>query len=423
MEVAKVSVIIPVYNAEKYIKECLDSIIKQTFQDIQVVIVDDGSVDKSSEIIENYLKKDRRIEFYKKKNGGQSSARNLGLKYSLGKYILFVDSDDFLDLHAIEKLFYQAEANGADIVYFDAEVIFEDINDYDKKKVEYYYRKIKYPTNSGKQMLCEMIHDDCFTDSACLMLLKKDFLHKNGLSFIEGMYYEDCLFSTTAMLKAEKVYHLNEKLYFYNIHNNSTMTKTPDKAEYLYGRCQCFYHFLKLLYEEELSAFQYDSIGRFISIARNNVQNLAKVVPPEEIARFINFPDIGKLSVVLILCDCNYIAELNVLQHFLNKEKNVLIWGCGAYSKRLYTFLKLIKKDESIKGFVDINYKCDMFFDKPVFTKGILSEKMYSVIISFKGSDAVQCERECISMGLKTLRVDEVMNLGISNLIKKELKI
>lgn len=114
----KVSIIVPVYNVEEYLPECLNSLISQTLQDIEIICVDDGSPDRSPEILEEYAKKDKRIKVIHKKNGGLSSARNAGLEVARGKYLFHVDSDDYLEKEACEIAFRKAEELNADILVF-----------------------------------------------------------------------------------------------------------------------------------------------------------------------------------------------------------------------------------------------------------------------------------------------------------------
>ena len=111
-----VSVIVPVYNSELYLGRCLDSVIKQTYRDLQIILVDDGSPDNSSEIAECWMKKDSRIKVYHKKNGGLSDARNVGIDKSKGDYISFVDSDDTLEDNFLEEAFSLINGNDLDLV-------------------------------------------------------------------------------------------------------------------------------------------------------------------------------------------------------------------------------------------------------------------------------------------------------------------
>ena len=118
MSEIKVSVILPVYNVEKYIRQCLDSIVNQTLKDIQIICVDDGSTDSSPEIIEEYARKDSRVIAIHQENGGAGAARNNGLRHAAGKYLSFLDSDDFFELNMLEEAYNCAEQYGADFVVF-----------------------------------------------------------------------------------------------------------------------------------------------------------------------------------------------------------------------------------------------------------------------------------------------------------------
>ena len=115
-EEVKISIIIPVYNVEKYLHECLDSIINQTFKDLEIICVDDGSTDKSSEILEEYEQKDKRFTVISQPNKGVSAARNRGMQQAKGKYIMFVDSDDYIASNACELIYNSAEEKRCDIL-------------------------------------------------------------------------------------------------------------------------------------------------------------------------------------------------------------------------------------------------------------------------------------------------------------------
>ena len=119
IECHKVSIIVPVYNVEKYLKRCINSLINQTLQDIEIIVVDDGSTDNSGQIIKEYQEKNSNIKYYKKENGGLSDARNYGMKYAPSEYIAFLDSDDFVDKTMYEKMYNKAIEENADYVECD----------------------------------------------------------------------------------------------------------------------------------------------------------------------------------------------------------------------------------------------------------------------------------------------------------------
>lgn len=112
----KVSVIVPVYNVEQHIRKCLDSLVNQTLKDIEIIVVDDGSTDSSASIIKEYEEKYNILKYYKKENGGLSDARNYGLQYATGKYIAFLDSDDYADVNLYKKMYEKAKKDDSDLV-------------------------------------------------------------------------------------------------------------------------------------------------------------------------------------------------------------------------------------------------------------------------------------------------------------------
>ena len=137
----KVSVIIPVYNAERYLKQCLDSIINQTLKEIEIICVDDGSTDSSLEILKKYEKKDGRVQIIQQKNQFAGVARNNGLKIARGKYVFFIDSDDFCEISLLNSVFLVAEKNNVDIVAFD-HYLYDEKNKTNKRIYDVNYRNI-----------------------------------------------------------------------------------------------------------------------------------------------------------------------------------------------------------------------------------------------------------------------------------------
>ncbi|EOU2074248.1 glycosyltransferase [Clostridium perfringens] len=182
-----VSIIVPVYNVELYIKECIDSLINQTLKNIQIILVNDGSTDSSGEICKDYSKSDKRIIYIEQTNSGQSSARNNGLKEAKGEYILFVDSDDYLDLRACEVLYNKAKEYNLDIVHGDI------LNDYEimNKDLNYRYIDSENLVISGIDYLKESIKYNNYDIVVFLYFIKREYLILHNLKFIEGCFYED----------------------------------------------------------------------------------------------------------------------------------------------------------------------------------------------------------------------------------------
>lgn len=213
----KVSVIIPVYNIEKYLQECLDSVVNQTLKDIQIILIDDGSTDRSGEICQNYAEKYSFIEYYYKENGGSASARNLGLEYANGEYIGFIDSDDWVEKDMYQKLYDTAKNEDADIIFcrvFEEECSGAD--DYYKLRAGYYSLKDMEKEIYPYIMPAVMSAGNFRNIRWCnwLRLYKKEIIEKNNIRFYEkSRRCEDLGFSVASTLHAQSYYVLDESLY------------------------------------------------------------------------------------------------------------------------------------------------------------------------------------------------------------------
>ncbi len=232
-----VSVIIPVYNTELYIAACLESVCRQTLKNIEVIVVNDGTTDRSMIKVVAAAEKDSRIKVINKENGGLSSARNRGIKEAVGEYILFLDSDDMLSDLTLELLYYRAKSIDLEDLFFSA-VSFQDddcATENYLKYMDYYKRKADYPgVWKGTALFTAFVENNEFRPSACLQLLKRSFLIKNGISFFEGILHEDNLFTMQCLLKAERCAFLNLELYFRRLHEHSIMTRSKT-MDHVYG--------------------------------------------------------------------------------------------------------------------------------------------------------------------------------------------
>jgi len=231
-----VSVIVPVYNVEKYLKECLNSLTNQTLKQIEIVCVNDGSPDNSLGIIEDYAQKDNRITVVSRKNGGLSAARNSGIENAKGKYIYFLDSDDFITENALEKLYTLSEKENLDILYFGVENYFEneELKKHDIKEDTYYVRKQYFDIAvSGDVLFERFLAEDMFICCVPFQFIRKDFLVESGITFKEGMLHEDELFSPQLILEAERTMVIEDKLYMRRIREDSIMTTAPTHRNFI----------------------------------------------------------------------------------------------------------------------------------------------------------------------------------------------
>ena len=218
-----VSVIIPVYNVEEYLRECVDSVIGQTYKNLEIVLVDDGSTDSSGKICDEYLEKDERVAVIHQKNGGLSQARNKGFSESDGKYVYFLDRDDYISENTLGTLVEIAEKDNSDIVFFDA-VSFADTDDFEVS--QNYIRKNKYKTDNGYAVFSEMSKTKEFHSAVPLLFIKSAFLLESGVSFISGILYEDMVFTYQLFCKAAVVSQCTDALYHRRYRKNSIMTSS-----------------------------------------------------------------------------------------------------------------------------------------------------------------------------------------------------
>lgn len=206
----RITIIVPVYNVENYLKKCVDSIINQTYRNLEIVLVDDGSPDCCPEICDNFAKKDSRIKVIHKENGGLSSARNAGLRVAAGEYILFVDSDDWIHPETCEKLLVCAQETQCDIVHASYVRVIGNIETLVRND-----SLLQHAVLSGKDFLVDAIRKESMSMSACCGLYKKDIIINNALFFEEGLLHEDELWTPQMYLAAEKVTYLEFAFYYY----------------------------------------------------------------------------------------------------------------------------------------------------------------------------------------------------------------
>lgn len=205
-----ISLIIPIYNSEKYLFRCLDSILSQSFTDFEVLLIDDGSTDKSGDICDNYTKKDFRIKVFHKKNGGVSSARNLGLDNAIGEYVTFIDSDDWIDKDFLNNLFITAN--------FRADLVVGEIQ-YNNK-----YNTVVTDNSIviiDKLMYLKNLFISGFT-SVCNIMFKRTFVKNINLRFEPIRYSEDFIFSIKAICLAEQIVYVRDAIYHYDRTNESS---------------------------------------------------------------------------------------------------------------------------------------------------------------------------------------------------------
>lgn len=220
------SIIIPVYNVEKYLNECVASVLKQSFKNFEIVLVDDGSKDRCPYICDDYAKKDNRVRVIHKKNGGQADARNVGLENAQGDYIFFVDSDDFLANEGVLQLLADNTLLNPDIVHFKFKEWFETDGHIADCRFDY-----NVPTEGRTlaEIYCDLVDKDAYYNSAWSKIIRRKLLIDNNIRFEKGIVGEDNEWYYHVVMVAGSLVLVDEPLYVYRRRRGSTTTTTTRK--------------------------------------------------------------------------------------------------------------------------------------------------------------------------------------------------
>lgn len=201
-----ISIVVPIYNVEQYLQRCLDSIIKQTYQNLQIILVDDGSTDNCPQICDEIEKKDNRIEVIHKKNGGLSDARNTGIEKSIGEFITFIDSDDYISKDYIEILHSLIMENFAQVSIID-------LYKTSKSDESYKNKNIRVEVLDQNKAISEMLYSKLYSTSACGKLFQKSLF--NNIEFPLRKYSEDLFTIYKVLNNASKIVYSNQTCYYY----------------------------------------------------------------------------------------------------------------------------------------------------------------------------------------------------------------
>ena len=277
----KLSVIIPVYNVEKYLRKCIDSVVKQNMEDMEIIIVNDGSQDHSQDIIDEYSRKYEFVKVFIKENGGLSDARNYGIEYALGKYIAFVDSDDYIDSNMYREMYNKAEEEEFDLVVCDFEEIYDN-------RIVYGTSRIDYDLNNKNQVKKHMI--DMYPSSWNKIYKRELF---QNLRFKKNVWFEDVELFYRMLPYVNSVGVIKKPFYKY-LQRPGSISKSKDKRifhcvdnwngivdfykekgfykEYYY---ELEYNYVRYLYATFIKAclkFDYETFLETVKYAEKNVK-------------------------------------------------------------------------------------------------------------------------------------------------------
>lgn len=286
----KVSVIIPVFNTEKYIEECLESVLNQSLKDIEIICVNDGSVDRSLEILRAYEKQYDQIKVIDQLNAGQSAARNRALQIAEGDYVYFMDSDDLITSHMLEELWTICEEKNLDLLYFSGTSFYEneELSEKHSGFSNSYYRKGIYTdVIDGPRMMAVLRNNRDYFVSPCLQIINRKFLVESGIKFIEGIIHEDNCFSFQILLKASRVFCVNDIYFYRRVRTASVMTQ-DENIRNLRGYFCCLVEQMNFVGQFDFDDVEINKkIDLTLWLLNHQIQRIYQKITPKEQQEFI----------------------------------------------------------------------------------------------------------------------------------------
>ncbi len=418
-----VSVIIPVYNTEKYLRECIDSILNQTSENIELVCVDDMSADRSWEILCDYAQKDTRLKLYRtgKPSGSAAKPRNIGLEHAIGEYVIFLDSDDYFDSSMIEKMLTQARRLNSDLVLCDNYRVTPD-----KKLLEGYSELYLEYIPILDVFSYKDIPDDIFQISNAAgwhRLVRRDLVNEHDLQYQEGCpILDDIYFVNSVLVYAKRISVLNEKLMYYRMEREGAQTLKIEK----------YYDSIFKAFDALIARLKRDNIYDVVEVSLKNwiLKTMAwwyGCVNESEISEKLyalyktNYFDkwgINKLYISDVIEKYRYFFIYIMLDRYnppfkamlrskFCSNERIVLYGAGKVGKRIY---KIIQEDgtHKISLWCDKNY--EKFVDLGVDDPELINSVQYDiVIIAIRDEQTVhEVTRYLTSKGIKKEKIYHV---------------
>ena len=279
------SVIMPVWNTASWLEESLRSVLEQDFADLELICVDDGSTDDSLAILKRAAEHDARVRLLRIPHGGQSAARNAGLAEAAGDWVYFMDSDDRLAKGAFATMLRLARERDADVLLFDGDTFFDTQAEAEAHAGlrDAYRRDVSLrETVPGSELFARLMAMDRYTVSPCLMVTRRSLLADPELRFREGILYEDNLFTTRLLFKAERASHENAPLFQRRVRAGSTMTRVRDFRDF-YGNFVCYADLLAFAARRDADDEAQKALLRFLDRLRDDAVRYGRMIGAEAV--------------------------------------------------------------------------------------------------------------------------------------------
>ncbi len=391
-----ISIIIPVYNVEAYLRECLDSVIEQDCENFEIICVNDGSTDNSLSILDEYKKKYDSVYVYTKENGGLSSARNYGMHKANGKYIFFLDSDDMLaDEHCLSFMVECMNEHLLDVMYFDGNSFFEDEAIYLTNASYYetaYKREKSYGSYLyGRELFVDFVQNGDYYVQSSLQCLKKEFIDRNQLSFEDGLLYEDNLFVFMSMMLAGKVMHQNRVVLSRRIRTGSIM-QSPPKFHNFYSLSYTCQKIVEFCSNHVPKGYADKEIAIVLNSLKNNALSTYRKLENEEKKQILKLPKYEQYLIKAVLFpDVRVSVDKHFFPyHLFHAGTRIVIYGAGNIGREFY-YRATKEGIIQVVGIVDSKALEMEMDDIPVLPVPMLKQMDYDyILIAVRHPDAVR---------------------------------
>lgn len=353
------SIIIPVYNVQDYLADCLNSVINQDFPLMEIICIDDCSSDNSLNILKKYAQNDGRIKVIKlNENSGLANTRNVGVDYALGKYICYLDSDDMLANECLKLLIPYLDDNLEMITYNIAKIKFDipqkDIND-DKYRLKYDYSQ--FGVKPGRKFFAKMMSNKEFYSNVYFALYNRSWLINKQIKFKKGIIYEDGSYTLACYLQCEKMQHVNVEVYVRRYRANSIMTSNKFTFAHMRGLLYRYEEAIRLYYQlDTLNQNERKYLLHFITNTMEIIRKHIMRLSPTETLQFQTLEGMSKLLSIEINNSINY-AQLCIdgLRLRIMEAEHVYLYGSGQIGLLTISYLHFIGLSEKVLGFIETN--------------------------------------------------------------------
>ena len=347
----KVSVIIPVYKVERYLRDCLDSVLGQSMREIEVICVDDASPDRCPEILDEYAAGDPRITvIHLEENKKQGYGRNLGIERARGRYIYLLDSDDMITPDALERLYCEAEKDDTDIIFFDLQTVFEK-EEFRKKlsgSIPPTVKPLEGRIYEGPELFDIFIKENSWICYIQRQFIKRELLTENGILFPEDTEHEDELFSFEAVLSAKRVKCLGEPFFIRRYRDDSVMTRKPSLTDFK-GYFKTLVLMSGFMEEKGINSVSaYRNLGRIRERAVKLFRDFDGKEDLESCFAEERFTGPYRFMSSLLRSDAYIRGFADALEPFIQGKK-LYIYGAGLLADRVWRSLAL--KGFAVEGF------------------------------------------------------------------------